>query len=266
MASRRTSPFVRRPFPACTGVAEVCAVEQLTPHMTRITLGGSGLDGFFVEQPGEVVTLIWAAPGSDEIVLPEGVWSFPPGIAEVQHARNYTVRTWDADADRLVVDFVVHGDEGRASAWAARARIGDRVGYAGPRTHWTDDDSDADWTLLLADETGLPALAAIVETLPEGHPTLALVEIADAAEQIPLPTAAALAVQWLVRDGEGPGTSRVLERALRALELPAGAGRAWGGGEFAAMKRARRHLRERRGIANDRLTLVGYWACEHAPD
>ena len=266
MATRRPSPFVRRPFPAVTGVAEVCAVEQLTPHMVRITLGGSGLDGFFIEQPGEVVTLIWAADGSDEIVLPVGVWTFPPGVAEVQHARNYTVRTWDADAGRLVVDFVVHGDEGRASAWAARAQVGDRVGYAGPRTHWTDDDSDADWTLLLADETGVPALAAIVESLPAGHRTMALIEVADAAEELPLPTAAALTVQWVARGDEHPGTSRVLEQALRALQLPDGNGRAWGGGEFAAMKRARRHLRERRGVPNNQLSLVGYWACEQAPE
>lgn len=265
MASRPVSPFVRRPFPACTGVAEVTAVERLSPHMARITLGGSGLDGFFIERPGEVVTLIWAAPGSDEIVLPHDVWSFPPGVAEVQHARNYTVRTWDADAGLLAVDFVLHGDHGRASVWAQGAQVGDRVGYAGPRMHWTGDDADADWTVLVADETGLPALAAILEELPEGHPTFALIEVADATEELPLETRAALSVQWLARDGAEPGTSRVLEHALRALHLPDGAGRAWGGGEFAAMKRARRHLRERRGIPTSRLSLVGYWVCEHAP-
>ena len=266
MASRRTSPFVRRPFPACTGVAEVCAVEQLTPHMTRITLDGSGLDGFFVEQPGEVVTLIWAAPGSDEIVLPEGVWSFPPGVAEVQHARNYTVRTWDADV----------GPAGRRLRGARRR--GARLGLGGPRpdrrprrlrraAHALDGRRQRRRLDAAARGRDRPAGAGgDRRDAARGAPTLALVEIADAAEEIPLPTAAALAVQWLVRDGESPGTSRVLERALRALDLPAGAGRAWGGGEFAAMKRARRHLRERRGIANDRLTLVGYWACEHAPD
>jgi NADPH-dependent ferric siderophore reductase len=73
---------------------------------------------------------------------------------------------------RNVVDIYLHGDIGRASAWARRAQAGDPVGYAGPRTHW-EPDPQAAWALLAAEETGLPALLAILESLPPGARAIA---------------------------------------------------------------------------------------------
>lgn len=67
--------------------------------------------------------------------LPRTGWRLPPGVAEAQHARSYTVRRWRADVHELDVDFVVHGDHGFASRWAAAVRPGDTVGFLGPRTH-----------------------------------------------------------------------------------------------------------------------------------
>src|SRR6185312_3698850 len=99
--------------------------------MVRITLGGPALRGFFVEEPGEIVTLLWPAPGAD-LVLPEVGWRFPPGVADAQHARNYTVRFWEPDTHLLDIDFVLHGDHGLASRWAAAVRPGDPLGFAGP--------------------------------------------------------------------------------------------------------------------------------------
>ena len=246
-----------RPFPARTGVASVARLEPLTPHMTRFVLAGPALDDFFVEEPGEIVTLLWPAPGR-ELVLPEGGWRFPPGVAVVQHARNYTVRRWDADERELHVDFVIHGDEGRASAWAMNAKPGDPVGFAGPRVHWTSA-REGDWTLLVADETGLPALAAIAEDLPAGHPAIALVEIDSEAEQQAIESRADLDLRWLHRDGAHAGTAGLIPDALRGLELPQGAGRAGGGGESTIMQKVRRHLRERRGVMPEAMTILGYW-------
>lgn len=246
-----------RPFPARTGVAHVARLEPLTPHMTRFVLAGPALDDFFIEEPGEIITLLWPAPGQ-ELVLPEGGWRFPPGVADVQHARNYSVRRWDAGERELHVDFVLHGDEGRASAWAIAARPGDPLGFAGPRVHWTSA-READWTLLVADETGLPALAAIAEGLPAGHPAIALVEVDSGAEEQAIESRADLDLRWLHRNGADAGTSAVIPDALRKLELPAGSGRAWGGGESVVMQRVRRHLRERRGIMPEAMSILGYW-------
>ena len=48
-----------------------------------------------------------------------------------------------------------------------RARPGDPVALWGPRTAYAPP-AGTDWYLLVADETGLPAVAAILESLPEG--------------------------------------------------------------------------------------------------
>src|SRR4051812_30537853 len=186
---------LRRPFPLRTGIAEVVRVEPLTPATSRLVLGGEALADLPVEEPGEILTLLWPAPGR-ELVLPGAGWRFPPGVADAQHARNYTVRGFDAAAGELHVDVVLHGDHGHAARWAAAAAPGDTVGFAGPRVHWTTDP-DADWSLLVADETGLPAVAAIAETLPADRPAIAVLEVAGAAEERPI--APGVEVHWIHR-------------------------------------------------------------------
>lgn len=247
-----------RPFPLRTGVAEVRAVVQLTPRMVRVTLAGGGLDDFPVEHPGEIITLLWPDAAGD-VPLPVDGWRFPDGVAE-PHARNYTVRAIDPAAGTVDVDLVVHGDHGVASAWAARARPGDRIGYAGPRPHWAaGDDDGCAWTLLVADETGLPALAAIAETLPAFHRAIAVVEVADAHERQPLACPGKLDVRWVAREGAPAGETLVLADAIRALPLPDGRGRAWGAGESGVMRVVRDHLRDERGIPRADLHVLGYW-------
>src|SRR6185295_15786648 len=237
----RAAAAARRAFLACTGVAAVVAVRSPTPAMRRVTLGGPALRRFFVEEPGEIVTMIWPADGA-EVILPRTGWRFPPGVADAQHARNYTVRRWREDAHELDVDFVVHGDHGFASRRAAGVQAGDTVGFAGPRTHWTGAGrtDGAAWSLLVADETGLPALAAIAETLEAGQRAVALVEVAGSEEEQPIESAAALDVRWLHRNGAPAGTTTLLADAVGALALPDGAGRVWGGGEAHAMRDVRR--------------------------
>jgi NADPH-dependent ferric siderophore reductase len=250
---------VRRPFPLHTGVAEVSAVREITPSMRRFTLRADAFRDFGIEQPGEIVTLGWPGPG-EELVLPRVGWRFPPGTEE-QHWRNFTVRAFDPARAEIDVDFFLHGDAGRAAAWGLRAEVGDRVGFAGPRLHWKGGNG-ADWSLLVADETGLPALLAILETLPAGHRTTALAEVSDNTERQEVETAADVELHWLVRGGRPPGTTTVLADAVAELELPRGHGRVWGGGEAMAMRAVRDRLRKPgRG-----LQVLGYWKHDRTPE
>ena len=52
------------------------------------------------------------------------------------------------------------------------------------------------WSLLVADETGLPALLAILETLPAGHRAIALAEVADERERQQVECAATVEWHW----------------------------------------------------------------------
>jgi len=246
-----------RPFPVTTGTATVSRVEEVTPRMRRITLADEGLRRLPVEEPGEVITLLWPEQGKP-LVLPDEGWRFPAGVAERQHARNYTVRGWEPGSDEVVIDFVVHGDHGRASRWAKAAEPGHEIGYAGSRLHWIPGAPEG-WALLVGDETGLPALAAIAEDLPAGMRAIALVEVEDASERQPIATAADLDLHWLQRDGEPAGQTTLLVDAVRELELPGGPGRAWGGGEALAMRDVRRHLKDERGLPREDTQILGYW-------
>jgi NADPH-dependent ferric siderophore reductase len=244
-----TAANERRPFPLHTGFATARRVELVTPSMKRITLVAPefGPD-FGVDQPGEIITLGWADPG-EELVLPQPGWRFPAGKRE-QHWRNYTVRHHRPGEAEIDVDFFLHGDLGRASAWAIGAEAGDTIGFAGPRTHW-QRNPEADWSLLVADETGLPALMAILETLPEDHPAIAVAEVADDGERQEVETKADASVHWLTKRGR-------LVETIRELELPWGRAQVWGGGESQAMRAVRDELRGR-SVART-VQVLGYWS------
>jgi len=253
--------MTRRRFPLHAGLASVARIVDVTPSMRRFTLRAEAFSDFGVEQPGEIITLGWCDDG-EELVLPQLGWRFAGG--REQHWRNYTVRAIRPERAEVDVDFFLHGDLGRAAAWAERAQIGDRVGFAGPRLHWKGL-SGHDWSLLVADETGLPALLAILETLPAGHRVTALAEVSDNTERQEVETAADVELVWLIRGGRPPGTTSVLADALADLQLPDGPGRVWGGGEAMAMRAVRDALGAR-GVSRRSMQAMGYWKHDTTPE
>jgi NADPH-dependent ferric siderophore reductase len=255
-----------RPLPVHAGVATVVAARMTTPAMRRFTLAAPQFADPGLEQPGEILTLGWPLDG-EPLVLPGAGWRFPLGTLE-QHWRNFSVRSWDPARATLDVEFFLHGDYGRAAAWGLRAAVGDTVGFAGPRIHW-EPDPRARWSLLVADETGLPALLAILETLPVGHRAIALAEVADERDRQQVECAATVEWHWLLRDGREPGTTPALLRdAVRALvpTLPAEPGQAWGGGEALAIRDVRRHLAADCPQVAASMRLLGYWKHRTTPD
>ncbi len=254
-------------FPLVAGIVEVVAVTPVTPRMVRIAFTGTVLDEMPSDEPGEIVTFIWPVEGRD-VVLPVEGWRFPPE-ADGQHTRNYTVRRLRHDdpdhGTVLEVDFVLHGDHGRATAWAGRAAVGQRLGIAGPRMHWVTDP-EAAWSLLVGDETALPAIAATLERLPRGHRALAFVEVAGPDERQPIEAVCDAEVVWLSRDGDPAGTGTRLVDAVRAATLPEGRAKVWAAGESMAIRDVREHLRDERGLPPETLHAIGYWRHRTTPD
>ena len=122
--------------------------------------------------------------------------------------------------------------------------------------------------LLVADETGLPALLAILESLPAGARAIALAEVADEDERQPVATRGRRRPALdLARAAGPPGTTTVLIDALRELRLPPERGQVWGGGEALAMRDVRRHLVAEHP-AGRRLdaACMGYWKHRGTPD
>jgi NADPH-dependent ferric siderophore reductase len=254
----------RRPAPTFHPVA-VAEISQLTPRMRRITFTGEKLADYPVDGPATHFKLLLPAPGQAEIALPEAgpdglVWPEPRPLR-----RTYTPRYVDRAGRRLVVDFVLHGDGGPASKWAAAARVGDRVVVTGARGAYRIDPG-ADWTLLVADETALPAVGTILDEAPPGARVLLVAEVAGEGEQLEFGTDAKVTTVWCHR-GEDPA-GMPAARAVRDLSFPGGQGACWVGLEATAMRAVRRHLLGERGLDREQVYTRGYWklgAADH-PD
>ncbi|MYX72775.1 siderophore-interacting protein [Streptomyces sp. SID3915] len=238
--------------------AQVVRTEQITPHMVRVVLGGDGLADFALAGFTDHYIKLCFAPGGAD-------YSHPFDMARIREeypreqwptTRTYTVRSWDPDAREMAVDFVVHGDEGLAGPWAARARPGDQVTFLGPGGGYVPEAS-ADWHLLVGDESALPAIAASLEQMPAGAPVHAFVEVPDASEEQKLLTPDGVEVTWLHRGGRPVG--ELLTEAVKALEFPEGEVQAFVHGEAGFVKEIRRHLRLERQIPVQQLSISGYW-------
>ncbi|MFJ3585212.1 siderophore-interacting protein [Streptomyces sp. NPDC090127] len=158
------------------------------------------------------------------------------------------------------IDFALHEDGGPAGRWARQASPGDRVVVLGPATPANTAvrfqlPPDADSVLLWADETALPAAAAILEWLPAGTPAQVYLEVPYSGDRIELTTEADATVTWLVREEGAPSAVD----AVRAAELPGGAPYVWIAGESGSVKELRRHFVRERELDRRRVTFVGYW-------
>ena len=249
----------RGPLPVKLRLLEVLRVERLTPHMVRVTLGGPELEGFTSPGADDHVKLFFAEPGQPvpamPVMGPQGL-SMPEGKPKPA-SRDYTPRRYDAAKGELEIDFVLHG-EGPATSWAAAVQPGHFLGVGGPRGT-TYVAPDFDWYLLAGDTSALPAIGRRLEELPEGSRALVFVEVADASEHQPLPTRARADITWLHRDGAEAGTTDLLEKALRGVQLPPGEGFTWVAGEAASLRPIRDHLLNERGLNKSWVRVTGYW-------
>jgi NADPH-dependent ferric siderophore reductase len=244
-------------FPRRAGVASLVARTTLSSQMMRVTLRSDGFgDAWPIEQPGEIITLLFVAPG-EPIVLPTRGWSFPAG-APTQPWRNYTVRRHHPERGEIDVDVVLHEPPGPACTWAVNAPLGADVGYAGPRVDFAPRE-DADWLLLCGDESALPAIAAILEDGPPHRNVVAIVEIHDATAQVPVEVPPAARLHWVSRDSAPAATTSHLAEALRTLNLPDGTGQAWGAAESRIARDLRTILRDERSMPRTHARARGYW-------
>ncbi len=256
-----STPTVRRRRAPSFHRVTVSDVTTLTPRMRGITFTGDDLSDYLNDGPGTHCKLLLPADGQREVALPsltdDGLrW---PTDQPRPIMRTYTPRLIDCGNALLILDFALHPDAGPASAWAATAVPGDSVVVTGGRGAYRIDPG-ADWTVLVADETALPAVATILEDARPGHRVALFAEVVDAAEQLTLATAADLSTTWLHRGTTSdPVAGRLAASALtRAPALP-GAGRFWVGLEATAMREIRRHLLNGHGVDRNDLHTRGYW-------
>ncbi|RKT55494.1 siderophore-interacting protein [Saccharothrix australiensis] len=245
------------PYPIRIRTTEVVRTEQVGSGLVRITLGGPGTAGFEAHSPDEHVKLIFPEPDGT-LRLPEQDGDMLRWPRPSPTSREYTVRRYDPATGELDIDIALH-DGGLGADWARAVEPGAVAHVAGPPGglivphHY-------DRYLLAGDLTALPAIARWLEELPRTARGWAFIEVADAAEEIPLSAPEHVEVRWLHRGDAPPGTGDLLADAVRAVSVPEGERvYVWVAGEAGAIKPLRRWVRDELRLAKDDHDITGYW-------
>jgi NADPH-dependent ferric siderophore reductase len=250
---------------------EVLRSEELTPHITRVVLGGGGFDTF---KPNDFtdayVKIVFVPHGVDVEALPQPLTldSFNElPVDKRPTVRTYTVRSVDTERRELVIDFVVHGDHGVAGPWAQAAAPGQPAYLMGPSGAYAPDPA-ADWHLMAGDEAALPAISAALEALPDNAVGKVFIEVAGPDDEIPIKAPAGVGVNWIYRGGRADlvsedqaGDHSPLIAAVKEANWLPGQVQVFIHGEAqTVMHNLRPYIRKERGVAAKwAASISGYW-------
>jgi len=282
--------------------AAVARVQRLSPTFLRLTLAGPELTGFGVGGADQRIKLVLSRDGGPV----RGLLSDGPGWYQDYcalpddrrpHLRTYTVRAARPHLGELDVDLVLHGVDdgsaGPAAGWAAAAVVGDPIVLLGPDRAGTGRAWGVEWAppddgslFLAGDETAVPAISAIVESLPAGRRTIAVLEVPEAGDVLSLTLPPGIEVRWLVRGtrARGEALGPAVHAALCELGVAAPAAGvepedvdldggilwevpetgadgcyAWLAGEAGMVKKLRRRLVRDLGVPRTSVAFMGYW-------
>jgi NADPH-dependent ferric siderophore reductase len=249
---------------------EVVRSEQLTSHMIRIVLGGSGFDTFNPSDfTDSYVKLVFVADDVDMAALPRPLTldSFADlPAAKRPVVRTMTVRRADPAARQIAIDVAVHGEHGTAGLWAATAETGQPAYLMGPSGAYTPDPA-ADWHLLAGDETALPAISVALEALPASAIGQVFIETAEPQDEIALTAPGGVQINWIFRGGRADlveedraGDQAPLIEAVKSAHWLPGQVHAFVHGEAqAVMHNLRPYIRKDRGVDAKWASISGYW-------
>jgi NADPH-dependent ferric siderophore reductase len=284
-----------RPF-----VAEVARVQRLSPSFLRVTFTGPSFDDLAPNGWDQRIKVLLPTADRGLRDCPRGDDWYAEWRALPEERRNpmrsYTVRAARPDVREVDVDFVLHGATGPASSWAEQATGGDEVVLIGPNARFPGPTGGFEWhppadaalLLLAGDETAVPALCAIVESLPAGTRARVLMEVPETGDVLPLAVPVGVEVTWLPRRPTNaprglPLTAHVLEAvrdfAAAAVAVPApqpeedsavlpwdvpaeplGSGLyTWLAGEAGMVTGLRRELVQGLGVDRRSVAFMGYW-------
>lgn len=250
---------------------------RIAPHWQRITLGGAEIDSFTPMGFDQWFRLFLPVGGDEGLErIPAkanklfGYLQYlriPDGMRPVM--RNYSVRAYRAASGsggpEIDVDFVLHGSAadgtaGPASRWAETSQPGDSVVIIDEGLGF-NPARGTNHVLLVADETGLPAIAAVCASLPASATGVAIIEVPSAEDALSFDHPENIEVRWVIReagDKPGAGALATLHDTSTDAALLASGIHAFIVGEQSLPTGARRLLVDR-GVDKNAISFVGYW-------
>lgn len=233
----------------------VASSTRLAPRMQRLRLEGEALRRFDTDTNLHV--RLHVPVGSRERFVHPACC--PPTLPDMAAAatRYYTIRRIDSAAGWVEIDFVLHEAPGPAGDFARFAKPGDICGMSGPCGLGI---KPAGHYLLAGDETALPAIARIVESLPASALGAIFIEIDAPEDRLPLTLPPRMSCQWIYRREKGASTGASFVAKVEQAIAKTAAGPTdhfvWVAAEFSAYEALRRPLK---AIAKPRSICVPYW-------
>lgn len=240
----------------------VASSDRVSPHIQRLVLTGPaaftplGFDQWFrafVKRPGQAeLTLL------KDITLRSYVRYATMPERTRPLLRNYTVR--ELRGEEVVVDVVVHGDPNPSSptfaSWAQTAEPGEPIAVLDEGRMW-NPPGDTQTVLIVAEESGLPAVAGICRDLPRDARGVVVLELPDAADHQDLNAPEGVVVHEVARSDphDRPGVAAL--ETVSSVPWPENP-YVFAVGEQ-ALPVAVRRLATERGVPKQHITFSGYW-------
>ncbi|MCU5771908.1 siderophore-interacting protein [Erwiniaceae bacterium BAC15a-03b] len=280
--------------------------QVLSPSMLCCVFSGDEVRQMKMDGPDQRIKLLFPSlNGTPAALTAKSHWwqqtkALPAEFRPVP--RTYTIRRVNAEAGEMEVEFVMHGTEGPASAWALAAEPGDALQIVAPNRAHTEESGGFEWrphaqmerALVIADETALPAAKGILEQLATraNPPQLQIfLEVPKRGDCVDLSQFTFAEVHWLPREEHGASYGEALLGAVQQhVTLPEyalsgqalreeGAGEilwdraasddtrfhGWVAAESSAVKHLRRYLIGERGLSQDTISFMAYWSRGRRP-
>lgn len=248
------------PDPHRVRLIQVQSWHDVAPHLRRIVFHSPELADYPFRCNGAPFKLLLPRAGQDAPVLPQRfengrpVWENP---GDKPYSRTYTVRGFDAAACTFSVDFVLHGDNGPASAFAERVKAGQTVGINAPRNTKDPMLLPAAEYLLAGDLTAVPAIQSMLEDMDAAARGQVVLLLPDEAD-LPADFACPEGVGHSVFAGGAEQYAAVAE-AFRAARPQSADCYVWIAAEAELTARLRAIARGEWQLAPARCVAVPYW-------
>lgn len=202
-------------------VLVVKRVENLSPEMIRVIAGAKQLAGYRPNGKADQYVKVFFADPALGLNAPYDLKTLRRSLPreQVPCTRSYTIRWIDQEAEELAIDFVLHGDGGPGSAWAATAKPGDPLVISESRGKFSLSGR-VDNYVFAADEAGIPAVSVAMGMLRSDAKGVALLEVDGPESEFDIDHPSGIELRWVHRNGLHPGTSDVLVNAFSLLAPP----------------------------------------------
>lgn len=232
----------------------------LTPHYIRVFL--TGKDIHLVENTtiGVNNKILIPQKGQNKVYFPEFDYEkmkWKPQPKEQQSIiRTYTHRGIDLKSNEIWIDFVAHGEEGPASAWAINAKEGDLLGIL-MKDGKSELYAPADHYFLVGDATAIPVLGAILESLPSTSKAYCLIEVHGKEDEQIIASQAEVEWHWL--HNKEPQKGSLLSSEFKKVSLPDASRFAYVAAESTTVKAIRKYLRQEKQWLREEFYAYSYW-------